>query len=229
MTYTQFKSKWLGKRVDYDHVNAYQCVDLIKQYAYELFGIKAGAWGAAVDYWYETPAALLAKFDRIKTTNCKQGDIVILKPIDDQPKHADGHIGLCDSQTSTAVRLLEQNGMGSGTGTGLNAIGVWRDIPKSRILGALRPKAPKPSLKMPAVGSHIQLIPKQTRTTFKNGTTTVAGHIKVTDNSFIYQVRGYDKKYPYRILINSKSGGGNGVALALYYTNGAIIDGWKRV
>lgn len=122
--------------------------------------------------------------------------------------------------------------MGSGTGTGLNAISVWRSIPKSRVLGVLRPKAtPKPTTpsKMPKVGSEIQLIPVQTRTTFKNGTTTVAGTIKVKDNTYIYTVRGYDKKYPYRILINSASGGGDGVALALYYTNGKKIDGWKQI
>ena len=84
-------------------------------------------------------------------------------------------------------------------------------------------------LAMPKVGSKIQLIPKQTRTTFKAGTKSRAGSIKVTDNSFIYTVRGYDAKYPNRILINSKSAGGNGVALALYYTSGANIGGWKQV
>lgn len=89
------------------------------------------------------------------------------------------------------------------------------------------PSAPKP--KMPAVGSRIQLIPTDSRTTFKAGTTTPAGTIKVTDNSFVYVVRGYDKQYPNRIIINSASGGGHGVALALYLTNGTLITGWKTV
>lgn len=87
---------------------------------------------------------------------------------------------------------------------------------------------PKPS-NMPPMGSFIRLIPTQTRTTYKAGTTTVAGQIRVTDNSFVYQVRGYDPKFPYRIIINSKAGGGNGVALALRYTNGALIEGWVQV
>lgn len=86
-----------------------------------------------------------------------------------------------------------------------------------------------PRPKMPKVGSRIQLIPRDTRTTFKAGTTTVRGHIKVTDNSFVYFVRGYDSKYPGRIIINTASGGGNGVALALYYTNGQRIAGWKQL
>lgn len=90
-------------------------------------------------------------------------------------------------------------------------------------------EASKPKPKMPPVGSRIQLIPQDTRTTFRAGTTTQAGSIRVTDNSFVYIVRGYDAKYPNRIIINSASAGGNGVALALYYTSGAKINGWKQL
>lgn len=86
-----------------------------------------------------------------------------------------------------------------------------------------------PTYKMPPVGSKIKLTKGTIRNTFKAGTTTVAGTIRVTDNSFIYNVLGYDPKYPNRIIINSKSAGGNGVALALYYTSGAKIDGWQQI
>lgn len=88
---------------------------------------------------------------------------------------------------------------------------------------------PDPPSKMPPIGSRIKLIPVQTRNTFKAGTTQIAGGIRVTDQSFIYVVRGYDPKFPYRILINSKSAGGDGVALALYYTNGSVISGWQKI
>lgn len=77
------------------------------------------------------------------------------------------------------------------------------------------------------VGKKIQLIPEDERTTFRAGTTDVAGKIRVTDNTFIYIVRGIDLKYPNRVLINSASAGGDGVALALQYTNGQVIPGWK--
>jgi hypothetical protein len=80
--------------------------------------------------------------------------------------------------------------------------------------------------KMPKVGSLVTLLAPVDRTTFKNGTVTVAGHLRFKTNQS-YVVRGYDKKYKGRILINSASGGGNGVALALYYTNGQRIPGWK--
>lgn len=82
---------------------------------------------------------------------------------------------------------------------------------------------------MPPRDTWIQLLPKDQRTTFRAGTTTKAGTINVTDNTFLYLVRGYDPKYPYRIIINSASAGGAGVALALYYTDGRLIPGWRRV
>jgi hypothetical protein len=229
MTYTQFKNKWLGKRVDYDHVYSYQCVDLIKQYLSERFGIKAGSWGNAIDYWYHTNAAILKKFDKLSTSKARQGDIVIFKGINGNPY---GHIGVCDANVGTLsvnVNTLEQNGStGNGSGTGGDAIRV-RGIPRWRVVGVLRPKTAKPASKMPPVGSKIQITKGTVRTTYKAKTTKVAGHIKAVDNTYIYVVRGYDPVYGNRILINSASAGGNGVALALYYTNGTIIAGWKRV
>lgn len=89
--------------------------------------------------------------------------------------------------------------------------------------------APVTPTKMPPIGSKIQLLPQDTRTTFKAGTTTAVGTIRVTDNTFIYDVRGYDPKYPNRILINSTSAGGNGVALALYYNNGVRVPKWQQI
>jgi surface antigen len=145
MTYQDFKKKWIGGRVDYDHVYAYQCVDLILQYIYECFGIASGVWGNAIDYWNHPQNALLAKFDKISTTDCQQGDIVVFRGLSGNPY---GHIGICESQDSTNVTILEQNGAGGSTGQGRDAIEL-RAIPKTRIAGVLRPKgaavpAPKP-------------------------------------------------------------------------------------
>lgn len=93
-----------------------------------------------------------------------------------------------------------------------------------KMLAAVTPPS---TAKMPPIGSKIKLAKGTTRTTFKAGTTTVAGTIRVTDETFVYTIQGYDPKYSNRVLINSKSAGGNGVALALYYTNGVRIDGWS--
>lgn len=149
--YTDFKAEWLGRRIDYDRVYAYQCVDLILQYIYEKFGIASGVWGNAIDYWQHTSGALLQKFDRVQTTDCQPGDIVVLYGLAGNPY---GHIGICDSQDANNVTILEQNGAGGATGTGRDAIET-RAIPKSRIAGILRPKgsAPAPGPQPPATGT----------------------------------------------------------------------------
>ena len=198
----------------------------------EVNGIKSGAWGNAIDYWNKPNPTILKSFTKIATTNVEKGDIVIFRGINGNPY---GHIGVATgNQTSSAVEVVEQNGStGTGNGLGGNAIRT-RYITKSRVPGILRPKtsspapAPAPS-KMPPVGSKIQLIPVVTRTTYRAGTTTVAGTIRVTGNDFIYLVRGYDPKFQNRVLINSKSAGGNGVSLALFYTSGANIGNWKVI
>lgn len=77
---------------------------------------------------------------------------------------------------------------------------------------------------MPKVGSWIKLDKGVTRTTFdKNGNRV--GSIYARDDTYKYLVRGVHGN---RIIINSVSGGGNGVELALYYLAGGRIDGWKE-
>lgn len=121
--------------------------------------------------------------------------------------------------TSLAMyRLLHPTVRYQGWSTAVNNVAVVKYVQAP-------PVTPN---RMPAVGSRIQLLPKDQRTVFKAGTTTRVGTINVTDNSFIYVVRGYDPKYPNRILINSKTAGGNRVSLALYFTNGIRIPKWQQ-
>ena len=234
--FDKFRSDWIGKRVDTDGFPAgeiYQCVDLAKRYARDVTGVPFGSYGNAIKWWTATHPNLLAKYNKIATTTVEKGDIVPLRTNGRTDFSGDGHIGIATgAQTATTVEILEQNGStGGGQGTGGDAIRA-RFVQKSRVPGILRPKTtepPKPAPNMPAIGSRIQLIPRDVRTTYRAGTATVAGKINVTDDSFIYTVRGYDAKYPGRIIINSASAGGNGVGLALYYVNGNIIPGWKKV
>jgi hypothetical protein len=111
----------------------------------------------------------------------------------------------------TRYRLTHPTIVYRGWSTHLNGVEVIKNAPQS---------------KMPAVGQVINITKGTTRGTFRAGTTTVAGTIVAKDTTYNYTVRGYDPKYPNRILINSASAGGNGVALALYYTNGTRIEGW---
>lgn len=156
MNYEQFKAAWMNRRVDYDNVYLYQCVDLILQYVKDCFGISVGVWGNAIDYWNRPSAPLLTRFNLLGTTDCQKGDIVVLWGQSGNPY---GHIGICDSQTASTVRLLEQNAVGGGDGLGRNAIGIFRDIPKSRIAGILRPKAPVSPPPAPAPARQTVTLP----------------------------------------------------------------------
>lgn len=155
MAYQDFKNRWLGRRIDYDHVYAYQCVDLILIYIKEEFGLATGVWGNAIDYWNRPSAPLLGKFNLVAGSNAQQGDIVVLNGLAGNPY---GHIGICESVTATTVNILEQNGAGSGTGTGRDAIQV-RGIPKSRVAGLLRPKPATPPPPPPPAARSTVFLP----------------------------------------------------------------------
>lgn len=152
--YTDFKAEWLGRRVDYDHVYGFQCVDLILQYIYEKFGTPSGVYGNAIDYWNNPSPALLVHFDKVAGSQANQGDIVVFNGLPGNPY---GHIGICDSEDGSNVTILEQNGSGvnSGSGTGGNAIRL-RAIPRSRVAGVLRPKSTPAPAQGSAGTAHVQ-------------------------------------------------------------------------
>lgn len=81
MNYNEFINTYLGKSFDYDGAAGVQCVDLAKMYLDKVFGIKAGAWGNAKDY-YENFNNLPLKntFNKIANTPSfipQKGDIVV--------------------------------------------------------------------------------------------------------------------------------------------------------
>ena len=81
MNYQEFINNYAGKGFDYDGVSGIQCVDLAKMYLDKVFGIKAGAWGNAKDY-YENYNNLPLKNAFIRIANSvsfipQKGDIVI--------------------------------------------------------------------------------------------------------------------------------------------------------
>lgn len=147
MIYKDFYNKWLGRRVDVDGQFGYQCVDLVKAYIRDCFGIPNGAYGDAIKWWTQTKGAILAKFWRVEGSAAVQGDIVIFRGING---NVYGHIGVATGGlTSSAVEVLEQNGAtGNGSGTGGDAIRK-RYIARSRVAGLLRPKTSTPPLPAP--------------------------------------------------------------------------------
>lgn len=117
--YKNFVQKRRGKRVDYDKQYDYQCTDLAKQYISEAleFG-KIGALGNAKDM---PKSPFFAQWEKIKgMNNLMQGDIII------RSKGEYGHVAVVDHILNGKVYVLEQNGSGkdSGSGLGANAIRI---------------------------------------------------------------------------------------------------------
>ena len=114
-----FVQKRLGKKVDYDGAYGFQCADLAKQYISEAleFG-KIGALGNAKDM---PKSPFFANREKIKgTKNLMQGDIII------RSQGQYGHVAIVDHILNGKVYVLEQNGSGkdSGSGLGANAIRI---------------------------------------------------------------------------------------------------------
>ena len=117
--YKNFVQKRLGKRVDYDKQYDYQCTDLAKQYIDEVLGIKKiGALWNAKDM---PNNSFFSSWEKIKgMNNIMQGDIII-------SSHGQyGHVAVVDHILNGKVYVLEQNGSGkdSGSGLGANAIRI---------------------------------------------------------------------------------------------------------
>lgn len=81
MNYNEFINTYNGRSFDYDGVAGVQCVDLVKMYLDKVFGIKAGAWGNAKDYYENfNNLPLRNSFTRIANTPSfvpQKGDIVV--------------------------------------------------------------------------------------------------------------------------------------------------------
>lgn len=133
--FESFKAEWLGRRIDWDHVFNYQCVDLILEYIYEKFGL-SHTRGNAIDYWTNPSPDILTKFHKVASSDPQIGDIVVMLGLPGNPY---GHIGIATgNKTATTVEILEQNGAtGNGSGMGGDAIRT-RFIAKNRIAGLLR-------------------------------------------------------------------------------------------
>ena len=102
MNFDEFVKNYLNKSTDYDKVAGVQCVDLIKVYLDKCFGIKAGAWGNAKDYYegFNNVSALKNNFTRIANTPDfvpQKGDICVWGAnISDE--HNFGHIAIATGE-----------------------------------------------------------------------------------------------------------------------------------
>lgn len=120
MTFTAWVQAYNGKKIDWDDVSPYQCVDLAKCYLQEVWGVKTkgrgtSVWGDAKDYyldfedksWGGYKKLHAAGFVRIKNTRefiPMKGDIVVWN----NGKY--GHIGVANGDGDTdAFYSYDQN------------------------------------------------------------------------------------------------------------------------
>lgn len=115
----QYIQSMIGKRIDYDKVNWYQCVDWALKYIDQIYKKhitqiwtarnwrKTGKW---FEWWTR-------KKPWQKTPPPKAGDVIFM----DVAKHTKGHVWVVVSATSEYVRVSEQNWTNS------RANGKWWD------------------------------------------------------------------------------------------------------
>ena len=143
MNYNEFINNYNGKSFDYDGVSGVQCVDLAKMYLDKVFGIKAGAWGNAKDY-YENYNSLPLKnsFNRIANTASfvpQKGDIVVWGA---GLGNTYGHIAIATGEGNTSNFYSYDLNWGSKTVHKVNHnykgfLGVLRAKDQSKITGVI--------------------------------------------------------------------------------------------
>lgn len=123
LTHEQYLEKWLRKPDNIDGGYGYQCIDAVKRYALEVFGIKLGAFGGAARAGWQNKKKtfdpkIWQKIPNTPTGVPKRGDIIFY----DSPVET-GHVAIVHEATVDDVLLVEQNGQtGTGDGKGFNTV-----------------------------------------------------------------------------------------------------------
>ena len=147
LTFDEFVKKYYGKKTDYDSYAGAQCVDLIKVYLKECFGIYAGSWGNAEAYFnrfndktWGGYGAMHEAFVLIKNSASFkpiEGDIVVYGERFSK-SHDCGHIGIAtDECTLNTVVMYDQNA--TGNRDAMKKSSYFGYITRN-CLGVLRPK-----------------------------------------------------------------------------------------
>ena len=112
--YKDFVQKRRWKKVDYDGRYWFQCTDLAKLYIDE--GLEFGKIGALWNAKDMPNNPFFSSWEKIKgTKNLMQGDIII------RSQGQYGHVAIVDHILNGKVYVLEQNGSGKDSGSGLGA------------------------------------------------------------------------------------------------------------
>ena len=137
MTLETFVKNNIGKKVDYDGVYGAQCVDLFRQYAKDVLGIKEHTGsclssGGAKDLFLDYDKMPIEKnyFKRSSAKNYVAGDILIWDKTD---KNKYGHVAIYLGKVNNSFIVFEQDGF-KQEGAKINIRG------RENLLGYLRGK-----------------------------------------------------------------------------------------
>ena len=114
MTLEEFVKVYNGRKIDYDGVYGPQCVDLFRQYVWDVLGIKehtgsCASSGGAKDLFLDYDKMPIEKkyFIRSKQKNWVQGDVLIWDKTD---KNQFGHIAIYLGKINNTFIVFEQDG-----------------------------------------------------------------------------------------------------------------------
>ena len=114
MTLEEFVKVYNGRKVDYDGVYGPQCVDLFRQYVWDVLGIKehtgsCASSGGAKDLFLDYHKMPIEKkyFIRSASKTCKAGDVLFWN---ESPTNKYGHIAICLGTIGNSYIVFEQDG-----------------------------------------------------------------------------------------------------------------------
>lgn len=133
MTLDEFIKNYEGKQIDYDGAYGSQCVDVFRQYAKEVLGIKehTGAVDGAKDLFLKFSSMPLMQKYYKKVYTPQKGDIVIFG---ENKTNKYGHVAIVIYATNKSIIVFEQDGFNQNKGA---YISIWD---YERVLGFLRRK-----------------------------------------------------------------------------------------
>lgn len=133
MNLQQFIDKHTGKLSDYDWRYWAECVDLIKFYMHDVFGMSPWAIGNANQLWHDKYGILKTFCTKIEgSKDMKEWDIIFINTSSEFD-----HVGIFKEKVATRARIFDQVGNGNPVGGELPA--KYREYPIKSVLGVWRP------------------------------------------------------------------------------------------
>ena len=112
MIISDFVNKYNGRLVDFDNAYGAQCVDLFRQYVFDVWGITehTGAVEGAKDLYlnYKNMPREMKYFEKIPASHKRIGGDVLV--FDATPKNKYGHVCIMLGEYEEGFLVFEQNG-----------------------------------------------------------------------------------------------------------------------